>query len=52
MTKDTPKTAEDTAATKVDPKAADAEHPRPAPRWQPEPAAEDKDDDLFNDMPV
>jgi len=52
MTKDNPKAPDEKAQTKVDPEAANAQHPRPAPRWKPDPAQEDKDDDLFNDMPV
>jgi len=52
MAKDTPKAPEDKGLSKVDPAAATAETPRPAPRWIPDPAVEDEDDDLFNDMPV
>lgn len=52
MTKDSPKTADSKGQDKVDPAAVRTDNPRPAPRWKPDPALEDDDDDLFNDMPV
>lgn len=51
MTEPTPKPAEDEDKAKGDPAATRADSARPAPRWTPDPKAED-DDDLFNDMPV
>lgn len=52
MTKPNPKAPEEKGQTKVDPAAARVDNPRPAPRWKPDPALEEDDDDLFNDMPV
>ncbi|WP_158514316.1 MULTISPECIES: hypothetical protein [Nioella] len=52
MTKPNPKEPEEKGQSKVDPAAARVDNPRPAPRWKPDPAVEEEDDDLFNDMPV
>ena len=52
MTKDSLKSPEEKRQNKVDPAAARVDNPRPAPRWKPDPALEEEDDDLFNDMPV